>query len=190
MRAGMRFDAWRRSEIVWRPRASGHFERTEESESVGLQSELCVRFYHGATATWKAEVMKTIAVKALRWVTIVSALIFSIDALLSIYKTIIFREGIDNRFDFLGVLLVCFLQLVVVCLTGIGAYTKTNTQGSLFQARVILGIAVWLGLIILSTNAIPLSYWISTALVSKSESIAASVALCCLLLWLTRRNTK
>ncbi len=129
--------------------------------------------------------MKAIAVKVLRWLTIVVALVLSADALLSIYKTIVFRDGIDSRFDLLAVLLVCFVLLAVTALTGLGALAGTLKRDLLLSARVILSIAVGVGLLFLSTNVLPLSEWVRMALVSKSESVAVCVALCGMLVCLT-----
>jgi hypothetical protein len=115
--------------------------------------------------------MKIIALKILRWLTIVIALILSIDALLAIYKTVEFRSGIDNKFNFFAVLLICFVLLMVTVLTGLGALIGTTERYVRITERSILSLGLVFGIVFLLTNAISFSDWIGQALISKSESV-------------------
>lgn len=134
--------------------------------------------------------MKIIALKILRWLTIVVALILSIDALLAIYKTVEFRSGIDSKFNLLAVLLICFVLLVVTVLTGLGALIGATERHVRLSERSTLSLSLGIGIIFLLTNAFSFSDWIRQALVSKSESVLICVILSYILLLLTmdRKN--
>jgi hypothetical protein len=129
--------------------------------------------------------MKVIALKILRWLTIVIALILSIDALLAFYKTVEFRSGIDNKFNFFAVLLICFVLLVVTVLTGLGALIGAAKLRVRFTERSTLSLSLGVGIIFLLTNVFSFSDWIEQALNSKSESVLICVILTSMLLVLT-----
>jgi hypothetical protein len=130
--------------------------------------------------------MNSNVVKISRWLTIVAAIIFSIDALFSAYKTVTFQSGFDNQTDFAFVLFVCVVALSVTMLMGLGAYAMPLEQQSRWPAKTFLSISIFVGLVFLLTNFLTLSNWISVALASKSEYVVVCVVLCSLLLWLGR----
>ena len=133
--------------------------------------------------------MRVIVLKIIQWVAIVSTLILSVDALLAIYKTITFRSGINNKFDFFAVLTICLVLLVVTISTGLGALIGVTKLQFRMSARPILLTSLSIGVIFLLANAFVFSEWIEQALISKSESVLICVILSCVLL-LSTMNKK
>jgi len=135
--------------------------------------------------------INTMVAKALRWFTIVAAIIIFVDAALTIYKTIIFRIGIDGSLSFFLVLSMCVVLLVIASFTGLGALVSMRSHYFPFSARSIVGIAMGFALIFLSANAFSWEdKWMTMVLSSKSESVALCVILCCMLLWLSWAERK
>jgi uncharacterized membrane protein len=133
--------------------------------------------------------MKTHVIKVLRWLSIVASLIFSIDAMLTLYKTVAFQGGIESPSDFSTTLIICSALLVITVLTGLGALAGELGRTILLPARAILSIAIGLASIFLFMNAFPHSEWIELVLTSKSESVGLCLILSVMLIGLTW-NTK
>jgi hypothetical protein len=129
--------------------------------------------------------MKIIALKILRLLTIVIALILSFDALLAIYKTVEFRSGIENKFNLFAALLICLTLLVVTVLTGLGAFIGATERHVRLTERLTLSVSLGVGIIFLLINTFSFSDWIRQALISKSEAVLICVILSSILLLLT-----
>lgn len=126
----------------------------------------------------------------LQWMTVVVASIFSIDALLALYKTLQFREGIESTTDFYAVLAICVAVLVVTVLTCIGALAGLIKKKIVFPSLAILGASILLSLGLLLVRSLALPDWVSLALSSKSESILACLVLCTLIVLIGGRASE
>lgn len=134
--------------------------------------------------------MKAYAIKAVRWLTTVASLILSVDATLTLYKTIAFRGGIESPMDFSAILIICSALLVITVLTGLGALAGELGRTFLLPARKILIIGIVLAVIFLLMNVVPRSQWIELVMTSKSESVGICLILSGMLLWLTWNEKK
>ena len=114
-----------------------------------------------------------------------ASLLLTVDATLSLYKTVAFRGGIADLQDFYTTLLVCLILIVVTVLTGLAALSGALCRTFVLPARTILIIVISLGVFFLLGNFAPQSEWIKLAMTSKSESVGICVVLSGLLILLT-----
>ena len=129
------------------------------------------------------------AITSLRWIAVAAGAVLSVDALLTTYKAVVFRDGIEGSVDLSVVLLICVALTIITSMTGIGAAIGLIKQGSVLERRILL-IAIGAGAMFLAANALPFAGWMQMALTAKSESVGICFVLCCLLAWMTWRADK
>jgi len=129
------------------------------------------------------------AITLLRWIAVAAGAVLSVDALLTTYKALVFRGGIEGSVNLSVILLICVALTIITLMTGVGAAIGLIKQGSVLERRILL-IAIGAGAVFLAANALPLAGWMQLALTAKSESVGICVVLCCLLAWMTWRADK
>jgi hypothetical protein len=109
--------------------------------------------------------------RGLQWMGVVVSIISSFDALLAIYKTFVFRGGIEDVSDFYWVVVISIGVLLVALLTGAGALFALHAGNRCVQSRMLLIISILLGCIMLIGNFFNFPKFVSFALWSKSETL-------------------
>lgn len=114
--------------------------------------------------------------------------ILGLESLLGIYKTIVFRDGIPRILDFVGTLIACSVGLAIVGLTA-WAFLSELISARSRARRIAIGTAI-ASTVFLFCNLLDFSDWLRTVVASRSESVAACLALVLLQLLTTPPASK